>query len=303
MKSIMKYVGAILIIAVMSSCQLIDNFARIGTSVAVATGAMDEERAAEINAQAETLVKSFQDITPEQEYYIGRSVAAVILDEYTPFEDEAANRYINVVGQTVTMASDRPITFGGYHFLVLDSKEINGLAAPGGLIFLSRGLLNLARTEDELAAILAHEIAHVELRHGLQAIQKSRITNALTDIAVSAAENSRNERLAAISSEFGASVKDITSAIVNIGYSKAFEKEADISALNMLMSLGYDPAALIRVLRRMSIRLFFSRAGFAKTHPRPSTRINAIRSEISGFEPNEPPKPRRARFRKAMKAI
>lgn len=303
MKKTMKYAGAFLIIVVLASCQLVDNFARMGTSVAVATGVMDEERAAEINAQAETLVKSFQDITPEQEYYIGRSVAAVILDEYTPFEDEAANRYINVVGRTVTLASTRPITFGGYHFLILDSKEINGLAAPGGLIFLTRGLLNLAKTEDELAAILAHEIAHVELKHGLQAIQKSRITNALTDIAVSAAEHSRNERLAAISAEFGDSVKDITSAMVNVGYSKAFEKEADTSALTMLMDLGYDPAALIRVLRRMNIRLFFSKAGFAKTHPRPGVRIRAIRHEISGFEPNKLPRPRRVRFRKAMKGI
>ena len=285
----------IVMIAVLVSCQLIDNVARVGTRVGVATGAIDEERAAEINQQAETLAKSFQDITPEQEYYIGRSVGAVIIESYPPFENEASNEYVNIVGQSVAYASERPITFGGYHFLILDSNEINGLAAPGGLIFVTRGLLKLARNEDEFAAILAHEIAHVEQKHGLQAIQKSRITNALTDIAVGVGENSRIERIAEISREFGDSIKDITSALVNTGYSRAFEKEADIAAVRMLMSLGYDPSGLVRVLRRMSLRLFFSREGFARTHPKPRRRIKEIKDEIEEYEPNEVPRERKAR--------
>ena len=182
----------LLMVTALLSCQLIDNVTRVGTRVGVATGAIDEERAAEINEQAETLVKSFQDITPEQEYCIGRSVGAVLIESYPPFDHVASNEYVNIVGRSVAYASERPVTFGGYHFLILDSNEINGLAAPGGLIFITRGLLKLARNEDEFAAILAHEIAHVELKHGLQAIQKSRITNALTDIAVGVGENSRS---------------------------------------------------------------------------------------------------------------
>ena len=191
------------------------------------------------------------------------------------------------------------MTFGGYHFLILDSNEINGLAAPGGLIFVTRGLLKLARDEDEFAAILAH----VEQKHGLRAIQASRITNALTDIVVSAAENPRIQRIAEISKEFGDPVKDITAALVNTGYSRASERDADIAAVHMLMELGYDPAGLVRVLRRMSLRLFFSREGFAKTHPRPRSRIRAIRNEIDDYEPNEVPRERRLRFRRARRVI
>ena len=303
MKSIFLVLLAAALVVIFSSCQFMNSIARIGADVAVATGAIDEDRAVEIKEQAETLTKSFQDITPEQEYYIGRSVGAVILATYAPYENDTANNYLNLVGQTVSLASNRPFTFGGYHFLILDSKEINGLAAPGGLIFVTKGLLKLARTEDELAAILAHEIAHVELKHGLQAIKKSRITNALTDIAVSAAEHSRIESLSALSKEFGDSIKDITSTLVNVGYSKAFEKEADIAAVSMLKALGYDPAALVKVLRRLNFRLFFSREGFAKTHPRPSTRINAIRREIGNFETNKAPRSRRERFRKALRGI
>ena len=79
--------------------------------------------------------KSFQDITPEQEHYIGRAVAANVLAVYPPKDDERLNYYVNTLGQTLAQASDRPETFGGYHFLVLDSPEINAFAAPGGLIF------------------------------------------------------------------------------------------------------------------------------------------------------------------------
>ena len=288
------------------SCQLIGNATRVGTRIGVATGALDEERAAEINQQADTLAQSFRDITPEQEYYVGRSVAAVVFDTYQPLESAEANEYVNVLGQTVALASQRPFTFGGYRFLILDSKEINGLAAPGGLVFVTRGLINLARTEDELAAILAHEIAHIELKHGLQAIKRSRITNALTDIVVSAGENSRVNRIAEISQEFGDSVKDITAALVNNGYSRSSETQADAAAVSMLVNLGYDPAGLIRVLRRMNLRLLFSRAGFARTHPRPGRRISGIRQEIRGydeFEPNPVPGERRTRFRRAMRAL
>ena len=85
---------------------------------------------------------------------------------------------------TLSKTSDLPETFGGYHFLILDSDEINAFAAPGGFIFVTRGLLRCCKHEDAAAAVLAHEIGHVELRHGLQAIKKSRITTALTTLGI-----------------------------------------------------------------------------------------------------------------------
>ncbi len=76
-----------------------------------------------------------------------------------------------MLGQSLVIFSDRPETFGGYHFLLLDSNEINAFAAPGGLILVTRGMLQCCANEDELAAVLAHEIAHVEKKHGLTAIK------------------------------------------------------------------------------------------------------------------------------------
>ena len=79
----------------------------------VATGRITQEQKQALDLSSE---KASEEITPEQEYYIGRSVAATILTAYKPFDQEAAARYLNVLGQTLALASNKPETFGGYHF-------------------------------------------------------------------------------------------------------------------------------------------------------------------------------------------
>ena len=91
------------------------------------------------------LISGFEDITPEQEHYIGRSVAAVILSKYRYCNHRNGQRYVNVMGQTLAQASDRPETFGGYHFLILDTDEINALSAPGGFVFVTKGAARVLR--------------------------------------------------------------------------------------------------------------------------------------------------------------
>jgi len=79
-------------------------------------GYINEQQAASINRSAEAVEKTFEDITPEQEYYIGRAVAATVLQSYKPYDKSALNHYLNELGQTLAEASDRPETFNGYHF-------------------------------------------------------------------------------------------------------------------------------------------------------------------------------------------
>ncbi len=248
--------------------------------------------------------KSFEDITPEQEYYIGRAVAATVLDQYDPFPESVGNAYLNRLGQTLALVSDRPETFGGYHFLILDSEEINAFAAPGGLILVSRGLLRCAASEDEVAAILAHEVAHVAERHGLQAIKKSRITTAMTGLALTAAEQQTSGALAELTSAFSDSISDITSTLINSGYSRAFEKEADLGAVETLKRAGYDPWALVRMLEVMDRRLEPGGKDFAKTHPDPEDRIEYLKKELSGSAPAyTAPAPRQRRYQAALAGI
>ena len=246
--------------------------------------------------------RSFEDITPEQEYYIGRTVGARILQTYKPYDNPAANRYINTLGQTLAQASDFPETYGGYHFLIQDSDEINAFAAPGGFIFVTRGILRCCQHEDAVAAVLAHEIGHVQSRHGLQAIKKSRVTDAVTILAVESAKTFGGEELASLTQTFEDSITDITSTLVVNGYSRAFEYQADSGAVNILYRVGYNPSGLVDMLRVMEQRLKPGGNDFVKTHPSPEKRISEIESYLS-YSKVQSSMPRQARFKRALGSI
>lgn len=253
-----------------------------------------------VGQSAVNLVKSFQDFTEEQEYYVGRTVGAMILDKYPAYDHPAANTYINLLGQTLAKVSDRPETFAGYRFLILDSDDINAFAAPGGFIFVTRGMLRCALHEDALAAILAHEIGHIQAKHGLQAIKKSRVSAALTSAAIAGVKTYADEDLAELTDIFEDSIFDITTTLIENGYSRAFEKQADLAAIAILQRLGYNPNGLVDMLNIMDNRLQPDGLDFAKTHPDPADRLVYIEGVIGPYQPVIPNKTRQQRFQAAL---
>jgi predicted Zn-dependent protease len=285
-----------------SGCATMEQVAQVGTSVAKSQGVVTEGQAKSITRSTTAIAKTLEDFTPEQEYYIGRSVGAVIVNRYKPYPNTQANSYLNLLGQTLAQASDRPETFGGYSFLILDSDEINAFAAPGGLIFVSRGMLRCCRSEDAVAAVLAHEIGHIRFRHGIQSIEKSRQTQALAILAAEGAKTFGKKELADLTRTFEGSINDITSTMINNGYSRSFEKEADASAVRTLSRAGYNPNALVAMLREMEKQLKPGGLDFAKTHPSPGSRIKDIESLVDREALTEPPA-RHERFRRAMANI
>ncbi|MCS6772076.1 MAG: M48 family metalloprotease [Kiritimatiellae bacterium] len=270
--------------------------------VGVATGVITPE-------QGETLSRTFQDFTPENEYYLGRAVGATILQRYPAYENEAASRYVRLVGQACAAASDMPTTFRGYSFLILDSDEINAFAAPGGFIFVTRGMLRLCRSEDELAAVLAHEVAHVQLRHGVNAISGARKLEALSLLAEVGIRRFGSDeavqtldQLNKLTEIFGGSVADVVNTLVLKGYSREQEYEADRVAATILDRLGYDPSALTRVLQRMDQQVVRGGPGFGSTHPPASERAQEVSKRIV---PRRLPAEaaRTKRFEEAMRGI
>ena len=287
-----------------SGCGTVETLSQVGTSVAAAAGVITPQQAQSINRSVIAVEKTFESVTPEQEYWIGRTVAATLLSRQRPLDDRAATEYLNTIGQYLALCSDRPETYGGYHFLIVDSDDINAFAAPGGLVLVYRGLLRCCRTEDELAAVLAHEVGHVECKHGLQSISKSRITSALTILGTEAAKNLARRNVAELTKTFEGSISDITSTMVNSGYSRAFEEQADQAAVGILRRAGYNPAALISMLQTMEKRLKPGGLDFAKTHPDPLVRIKEIRSALEGQETDTAiPAARVMRFAVAMKGL
>lgn len=268
-------------------------------------GKMDPAMVESVVPGGGALAKSFQDLTPEQEHYIGRATAAVVLGKYPAYDKKDANDYLNTLGQVLAAFSDRPETFNGYRFHLLDSEEINAFAAPGGMILVSRGMLKLCRNEEDLAAVLAHEIGHIQFKHGLKAINRSRLASALTTLSASAAKEYGSEDLAAITEAFEGSIGDVTSTLMNNGYGRALEYEADQAAVTILDRAGYDPKALVRVLERMEATLKPGGLDFAKTHPNPIKRVDNANKAIAllsgpGAAPSRAREARFARFRAAL---
>lgn len=287
----------------LAGCETMKVAGELGAAVGVATGTMTTNQAESLIRTTEAVAKTFEDITPEQEYFIGRAVAATILNKYKPYSNEGAHRYLNLLGQSLALASTRPETFGGYHFLILDSDEINAFAAPGGLILVTRGMLRCCRSEDALASVLAHEIGHVQNQHGLKAIKQGRLTSALTILAVESAKSFGSEDLAELTSAFEGSITDITGTLMNSGYARGQERDADKGAVKILEQVGYDPQALVDMLEQMEKSLKPGGLDFAKTHPDPKDRIRDIRGWVGSAPERTEPASRQARFEQAMQGI
>ncbi|PYG03515.1 peptidase M48-like protein [Thioalkalivibrio sp. ALE21] len=286
----------VLSLSLLAGCR---GVASVGAELGTRTGVLDARQAESLRQTGELAERSMEDFTPEQEYFIGRAVAARVLEDYAVLDDPAAQAYLNNLGGVLALHSERPSLYQGYSFRLLDSDELNAFATPGGHIFITRGMARLAQTEDELAAILAHEIAHVQERHGLQAIRSSRVTAALTSAALTGAQLAGDDDLRELTDIFEDSIDDITRTLFVNGYSREFEREADDGAVAILERTGYRPEALSRVLERMDDEWDPQGPGFARTHPSPSSRIAEL-----GLEPADSRSEARAerfsRFRAAL---
>lgn len=286
----------------LAGCATLDKLTEAGTGLAAATGVINADQAESINKSVGAVGKVFESITPEQEYYIGRTVAATILSQNKPYDSKAMTPYLNTLGQYLALYSDRPETFGGYHFLIMDTPDINAFAAPGGFIMVSRGMLRCCKTEEALAGVLAHEIGHVVLNHGLQAIDKSRLTAAATILGTEAAKNLGGKDLADLTKTFESSISDITSTVMNSGYARKFESQADKAAVTILERAGYSPSGLISMLQQMEKNIKPGGHDFAKTHPAPADRIAELTKLIKAT-PVTDSSARQSRFNDSMRGL
>jgi beta-barrel assembly-enhancing protease len=297
------YFLSLIILLCLASCQTMESATSVATTIGQSAGVVSSSQAQSIQKTAKAVIRSAEEFTPEQEYYIGRSVGAVVLAKYPAYDEGRINEYLNVIGQTLAQASDMPGIFGGYHFLVLNSDDINAFATPSGLVFVTRGLLRCCRNEDALAAVLAHEIGHIELRHGIQAIKKARITEALTTIAAEGAKTFGSREVAALTETFGGTITDITNTMIEKGYSRSSEYEADQKAVTLLRRVGYDPNGLVEMLTAMKKNLKTGGLDFAKTHPSPENRIEEIQKDGLKYATVKIPVSRQQRFQQTLGKI
>jgi len=231
------------------------------------------------------IAEASKDITPSEEHYIGRAVAATIISKYPLLQNPALNSYLNRVGLLVAAASDRPETYGGYHFAVLNSDEPNAYACPGGIILVNKGLLKQIKNEDQLAAVLAHEVAHVAHRHGIGAIKKSRWTKFGFYVAGEVGSQYTSDQLGQLAQEFQNVVMDVAKKVMESGYSKGDEKNADSSGMRFAWAAGYNPGEMIEFIEAEASAGKGHPTGPFSSHPKPGARVTSLKKELSGLSP------------------
>lgn len=269
--------SAVLFAVLLSSCSVVDK----GTQVLTGTGKMKESDRQSIVKTGQALRSTFSEITEQEEYYIGRAVSALILAKYDTYDNPALTEYINTLGKAVSFSSDRPEIYAGYHFLILKTNEVNAMAAPGGFIFITKGLLKRCRDEEMLAAVLAHEIGHVSAKHGLQSIKKSRLVDAFGILGKEAATRYGSSELNKLTSIFENVLGDVVESLVEKGYDRKYEYEADKLGVIYASRTGYDPRGIVRFLKTLTEKPSASEAkGWFKTHPSASDRISKTESQI-----------------------
>ncbi len=200
----------------------------------------------------------------EDEVRIGRQVAGDLLGAAPLVKDDTLQRYVNTVGRWVAAQSNRKEL--NWHFGVIESEDINAFAAPGGYVFLTKGLYRRLNNEAELAGVLAHEIAHVSKKHHLEVLKKSAMIGALSQ-SVSKEIKSGDQ---AVQNLIGNGAEMLAR-----GLDKEAEFEADRVGVVFAARSGYDPWGLPTVLQDMAaINTQDNRLALLyKTHPTASDRL------------------------------
>ncbi|MCL2186088.1 MAG: M48 family metalloprotease [Treponema sp.] len=298
MKKKTVFILLVLMISIMFvTCQHVDSLAQ----AAARNDILDPDTANMISISARAFGAAAEQATPEQEYFIGRAVAANILSNYKIWNgSQELTDYLNLICAAIVINSPQPNLFSGYHVAILDSNEVNAFATSGGHIFVTRGLINVSKTEDALAGVIAHEVAHIQLRHGVKAIKNNRVTEAILLTATTAVGNALGMNVEELSDVFNESVGEIVQTMVGSGYSKEQEYEADIAAMYLMALAGYQPSGLLDMLREIDA-VHIGSSGFGKTHPAPKQRIYFAEKALNRFEIADNRLERQNRFNDALK--
>ncbi len=215
-------------------------------------------------------------IGPEEERAIGESVALEIIGKYGGLvRDAAITRRVNLVGWSLAYYSSRPAL--PWHFGVLNSPTINAFSAPGGLVFITRGLYDLVGSDDqELAGVLAHEISHITGRHALNIVARGEFISGASDLLAERSGDVAN--LQAQLGQFDVGIEKIVNTLLDKGFDPQTEFWADQHGRELAATVGYAPGGLRSVLVRLQHETAGHEAVFS-THPPLAQRIQRLPDE------------------------
>ncbi|MFA5286812.1 MAG: Maf and M48 domain-containing protein [Candidatus Omnitrophota bacterium] len=206
----------------------------------------------------------------DKEVQMGWAVSKQVEKEYKMVEDPLVQKRVEDIGKKIVAVSDRKDI--DYHFMVLDEDDVNAVSLPGGYIYVNKGLVDKVDNDDELAAVLAHEVGHIVARHSIKKLQALQGYSILR-ILVAAAPSS---------GEVGAAADTAFTELL-LGYGREDELLADQLGARYAKLAGYDPYAMITFLKKLqeiNRRMPLQPKSYYKTHPYVPDRVRVVKQEL-----------------------
>lgn len=213
-------------------------------------------------------------VSTQQEIQMGQEYAQQINAQLPIVQDPELNRYINVLGDSIARLTSRGDL--DWHFFIVDSKEVNAFAVPGGFIYVNRGLIERTDNMSEVAGVLGHEIGHVVRRHTIKQMEKEQGANIGVTL-VCVLTNICNSQVAG-------AVINVAGGAVFARFSRQDELEADIEGLNNLVRARIHPQGLVTMFQKLIAERRSRPAGveaWFRTHPLEEDRVAGIQARIN----------------------
>ncbi|MGZ9147685.1 MAG: M48 family metalloprotease [Candidatus Deferrimicrobiaceae bacterium] len=230
-----------------------------------------------VTGRSELALVSF---SPEEEVALGaQAYGPAVQQQGGVYRDNALEEYVQGVGMRLAKVSHRPDI--SYRYRVLNSSVPNAFALPGGFVVINRGLLVGLKSEAELAAVLGHETGHVTARHSLAGYQRALAANVLlTGVSVAAGGKAGVMELSGI-----------TASLINNGFSREQEREADWLGIDYMVKAGYNPEGAVKLQEYFYSELEGGKnpmfvEGLFRTHPFSKERLDNARARVADRYPN-----------------
>jgi len=224
-------------------------------------------------------IDDFLHISKDKEKRMGAAIAKKVDKKFDEVDDPLVQKRFEEIGQRIVAVTDMPDL--GWHFKVLkpgkgpEEAYYNAFALPGGYAYMFEPLMEMLETDDKIAAVIAHEIAHITKRHAVDRLKKALGVNALMLLGLFTARSGRD-------------VAKANHALTHLmtAYSREDEFEADKISVKYMKAAGFDPEGVVgslEALKKWRVEGKIRRYMYFKSHPYLSERIAKARSEIKGY--------------------
>src|SRR5687768_75325 len=236
-----------------------------------------------LSAIAQTQIKYHSNkYSVQDDVTLGRRAAQEVEQQFPLMRDSQVENYVEDVGRRLVSAIPSQFQHSEFQYIfkVVNARDINAFALPGGPMYVNRGMIEAARSEGEMAGVMAHEISHVALRHGTAQATKGQKYGTLAAIAgIAGTILTRNPNVGQLA--------QAPFAVYLLKFSREYETEADILGAQMMAAAGYDPRDLANMFRTIEQQGGGSSGGFLSSHPSPSDRYARINREAQMLRVNE----------------